>query len=69
MESTITRVTVNDGLELTPNLITSRAEEKAALGGLNDRFVTYIEKVRGLVVRNQMLEAKVKQVRRSICIA
>ena len=63
VESTITRVTAADGLELTPTLITTRAEEKAALGSLNDRFVSYIEKVRGLVSRNQILEMKVKQVR------
>ena len=63
VEASYTRVTVADGLELTPNLITTRAEEKAALGGLNDRFVTYIEKVRHLVNRNQILEAKVKQVK------
>jgi len=62
-EASYTRVTVSDGLELTPNLISTRAEEKAALGGLNDRFVTYIEKVRLLVNRNQALEAKIKQVK------
>ena len=59
----MTRVTVSDGLEMTPSLITSRAEEKATLGSLNDRFVSYIENVRGLASRNQVLEAKVKQVK------
>ncbi|XP_076823273.1 glial fibrillary acidic protein-like isoform X2 [Clavelina lepadiformis] len=61
VEATVTRVTVSDGLELTPALISSRAEEKAALGSLNDRFVSYIDKVRSLLTRNQLLEAKVKQ--------
>nr|NP_001027682.2 intermediate filament protein IF-B [Ciona intestinalis] len=61
IEAPITRVTVSDGLELTPSLMTSRSEEKAELGSLNDRFVSYIDKVRSLTAVNRTLEIKIKQ--------
>uniref|UniRef100_H2YPJ8 IF rod domain-containing protein n=1 Tax=Ciona savignyi TaxID=51511 RepID=H2YPJ8_CIOSA len=61
IEAPMTRVVVSDGLELTPSLMNSRSEEKAELGSLNDRFVSYIDKVRSLAAINKTLEIKVKQ--------
>ena len=49
-------------LEFASNLITTRVEEIATLGVLNDRFACNIEEVKELVRRNQSLKAEVEQV-------
>uniref|UniRef100_A0A3Q3EM93 Si:dkey-222f2.1 n=1 Tax=Labrus bergylta TaxID=56723 RepID=A0A3Q3EM93_9LABR len=45
-------------LEIDPNLSMSRAHEKEQIKSLNNRFATFIDKVRFLEQQNKMLETK-----------
>ncbi|XP_063292742.1 keratin, type II cytoskeletal cochleal-like [Pelobates fuscus] len=60
----ITPVTVNQGLlaplnlEIDPSMQRVRTEEKNQIRGLNDKFATFIDKVRNLEQQNKMLETK-----------
>ncbi|XP_037535623.1 keratin, type II cytoskeletal 8 [Nematolebias whitei] len=45
-------------LEIDPNLSMSRAHEKEQIKSLNNRFATFIDKVRYLEQQNKMLETK-----------
>ncbi|XP_063284565.1 keratin, type II cytoskeletal cochleal-like [Pelobates fuscus] len=60
----ITQVTVNQGLlaplnlEIDPSIQRVRTEEKNQIRGLNDKFATFIDKVRFLEQQNKMLETK-----------
>ncbi|XP_053312229.1 keratin, type II cytoskeletal cochleal-like [Spea bombifrons] len=60
----ITSVTVNQGLlaplnlEIDPSIQRVRTEEKNQIRGLNDKFASFIDKVRFLEQQNKMLETK-----------
>lgn len=58
-------VTVKDintmAAELGPEFMSQRQNEKENLKDLNNRFATYIEKVRSLEIQNKALEAKLTQ--------
>ncbi|KAM8976273.1 keratin, type II cytoskeletal cochleal-like isoform 2-T2 [Pelodytes ibericus] len=60
----ITPVTVNQGLlaplnlEIDPSIQRVRTEEKNQIRGLNDKFASFIDKVRFLEQQNKMLETK-----------
>jgi len=47
--------------ELGPEFLSQRTNEKENLKNLNNRFATYIEKVRSLEIQNKALEAKLNQ--------
>uniref|UniRef100_A0A8C5LMX8 IF rod domain-containing protein n=1 Tax=Leptobrachium leishanense TaxID=445787 RepID=A0A8C5LMX8_9ANUR len=60
----ITPVTVNQGLlaplnlEIDPSIQRVRTEERNQIRGLNDKFASFIDKVRFLEQQNKMLETK-----------
>ncbi|XP_068122035.1 keratin, type II cytoskeletal cochleal-like [Hyperolius riggenbachi] len=60
----ITAITVNQGLlaplnlELDPSIQKVRTEEKNQIKGLNNKFASFIDKVRFLEQQNKMLETK-----------
>ncbi|KAM8975996.1 keratin, type II cytoskeletal cochleal-like isoform 2-T2 [Pelodytes ibericus] len=60
----ITPVTVNQGLlaplnlEIDPSIQRVRTQEKNQIRGLNDKFASFIDKVRFLEQQNKMLETK-----------
>ncbi|CAH2224869.1 keratin, type II cytoskeletal cochleal-like [Pelobates cultripes] len=60
----INQVTVNQGLlanlnlEIDPSIQRVRTEEKNQIRGLNDKFASFIDKVRFLEQQNKMLETK-----------
>ncbi|XP_053312228.1 keratin, type II cytoskeletal cochleal-like [Spea bombifrons] len=60
----ITSVTVNQGLlaplnlEIDPSIQRVRTEERNQIRGLNDKFASFIDKVRFLEQQNKMLETK-----------
>uniref|UniRef100_A0A8C5QA84 IF rod domain-containing protein n=1 Tax=Leptobrachium leishanense TaxID=445787 RepID=A0A8C5QA84_9ANUR len=60
----INQVTVNKGLltplnlEIDPSIQRVRTEEKNQIRGLNDKFASFIDKVRFLEQQNKMLETK-----------
>ncbi|XP_063284580.1 keratin, type II cytoskeletal cochleal-like [Pelobates fuscus] len=60
----INNVTVNQGLlaplnlEIDPSIQRVRTEEKNQIRGLNDKFASFIDKVRFLEQQNKMLETK-----------
>ncbi|XP_053561525.1 keratin, type II cytoskeletal cochleal-like [Bombina bombina] len=60
----ITSVTVNQGLlaplnlEINPNIQRVRTEERNQIRGLNNKFASFIDKVRFLEQQNKMLETK-----------
>ncbi|XP_063284581.1 keratin, type II cytoskeletal cochleal-like [Pelobates fuscus] len=60
----ITSVTVNHGLlaplnlEMDPSIQRVRTQEKNQIRGLNDKFASFIDKVRFLEQQNKMLETK-----------
>ncbi|XP_053560990.1 keratin, type II cytoskeletal cochleal-like [Bombina bombina] len=60
----ITAVTVNQGLlaplnlEIDPNIQRVRTEERNQIKGLNNKFASFIDKVRFLEQQNKMLETK-----------
>ncbi|XP_063813127.1 keratin, type II cytoskeletal cochleal-like [Pseudophryne corroboree] len=60
----ITHVTVNQGLlaplnlEIDPNIQRVRTDERNQIKGLNNKFATFIDKVRYLEQQNKMLETK-----------
>nr|XP_020448327.1 keratin, type II cytoskeletal 8-like [Monopterus albus] len=68
----ITAVTVNErllaplNLEIDPNIKASRTQEKEQLKTLNNRFASFIDKVRFLEQQNKMLETKWKLVQKKI---
>ena len=47
--------------ELGPEFLSQRTNEKENLKNLNNRFASYIEKVRSLEIQNKALEAKLTQ--------
>jgi len=47
--------------ELGPEFLSQRTNEKENLKNLNNRFASYIEKVRSLEIQNKALEAKLNQ--------
>ncbi|KAL7408597.1 hypothetical protein ABVT39_026093 [Epinephelus coioides] len=68
MAAPITAVTVNKSLlaplnlEIDPNIQAVRTQEKEQIKTLNNRFATFIDKVRFLEQQNKMLETKWKLV-------
>ncbi|XP_073526001.1 keratin, type II cytoskeletal cochleal-like [Phyllobates terribilis] len=60
----ITSVTINQGLlaplnlEIDPNIQRVRTEERNQIKGLNNKFASFIDKVRFLEQQNKMLETK-----------
>jgi chromosome segregation ATPase len=48
--------------ELGPEFISQRMNEKENLKNLNNRFASYIEKVRNLEIQNKALEVKLEQI-------
>jgi len=48
--------------DLGPEFINQRMNEKENLKNLNNRFATYIEKVRNLEIQNKALEVKLEQI-------
>ncbi|CAH2224875.1 keratin, type II cytoskeletal cochleal-like, partial [Pelobates cultripes] len=64
MKPTVTHVTVNQGLlaplnlEIDPSIQRVRTDERNQIRGLNDKFASFIDKVRFLEQQNKMLETK-----------
>lgn len=52
----------NMAAELGPDFFNQRQNEKENLKDLNNRFASYIEKVRSLEIQNKALEAKLSQI-------
>lgn len=50
--------------DLGPEFVNQRMNEKENLKNLNNRFASYIEKVRSLEVQNKALEAKLDQIQK-----
>lgn len=57
--STITAVNVNESFAEIPGILSQRNEEKHELSALNDRFATYIDKVRRLESQNKHLSGRI----------
>ncbi|KAM9813702.1 keratin, type II cytoskeletal 8 [Neosynchiropus ocellatus] len=66
LSSTLTSLSVNKSLlaplnlEIDPSLSLSRAHEKEQIKSLNNRFASFIDKVRFLEQQNKMLETKLE---------
>ena len=55
-----TRDLENMQADLGPRFLNQRISEKARLEGLNNRFASYVQKVRNLQLENTALEAKLR---------
>lgn len=62
LESTVTAVNVDESFAQMPSVLSTRSEEKQEMSVLNNRFATYIDKVRRLETQNKILQTKMIEV-------
>nr|CAA06294.1 intermediate filament protein IFB [Styela plicata] len=61
IEGPIQSVSVSESFAQLPGILSTRSEEKQELGVLNNRFATYIDKVRRLESQNKALATRVTE--------